>query len=68
MSDSILPLGKEMAGVHFATIGSGLARLYRVMDARRQFGEYLRRSREQLWFIECSPNFPNVSITRYKHS
>ena len=42
------------------------------MDARGKFGEHERSvrlargdSREQLYLLECSPNFPSASKTRY---
>ena len=56
----------------FLRIGSCLACVYLVVDARRKFGEHKRSvkvargdSHEQLYLLECSPNFPNASITRY---
>ena len=39
------------------------------MVARGKFGEHERCVSlvrfEQLWLLECSPNFPSASITRY---
>ena len=55
-------------------ICSCLACVYRVMDARGKFREHekcmssSRRSREQIYLFESSPNFPSASITRYTHS
>ena len=55
---------------------SCLAYVYRVMDARRKFGQRARKmrkscsrsSREQLQLLACYSNFPSASITRYTHS
>ena len=52
-------------------IGSCLTCVYRVMDALGKFGEHeksVRVSRgSRRWLLECSPNFPSASITRYTH-
>ena len=52
-----------------------LSGVYQVMDASGKVGEHVRCVRTalgyclmQLWLLECSPNFPKASITRYTHS
>ena len=39
-----------------------------VWRAREKRKSCLRCIREQLYLLECSPNFPSASITRYTHS
>ena len=39
-----------------------------VWRAREKRKSCSGRSREQLWLLECSPNFPSTSMTRYTHA